>query len=582
MRQNEFLIGCNYWASNAGCLMWQKWDEQSVRNDMKKFKEAGMNCLRVFPNWADFQPVTPIYCAEGDFNRYAMPDGSRYTNEWFIDEKMIERFRIFCDIAEECNLKLIVGIITGWMSGRLFVPPAIYGLNLFTDTKALILQQKFIEGFVKYLKDKPAIIAWDHGNETDVMSKSERPEDLINWSMMVTNAIKAADNTRPVITGIHSLTNGDSFTLTEHMGNVDVMVTHPYPFWVQYANKYPMLSRKTLLHGIAQTEFYGNTSGKPCLVEEIGTMGPMVCSDETACKFLRINALHSYLYGYEGMLWWNGFDQDFCDSPYLENSCERELGLFTMDGKPKKFVGEMKKISDRIKTLPKVTERHIDAVCILTKGCDAWKTAFATFMLALEAGISVKFVGTNKPIPKADAYIMPNVSGNVNIDKDRWDELKAYVKAGSKLFITLGDGILSEFSEITGLEVEDSGGEFNCEFTLNGEVFKGLGKRQMLYSNAENGLNINNYGNGTVYTLDFSPEDNLMGMKNLEEANYYKLYRYVFKEEIASHPIDIDDKDLGIIWHKQDKLISIFNYSDKPKEVNGKIIPAFDCVIIKL
>jgi hypothetical protein len=38
---------------------------------------------------------------------------------------MIGRFREMCALAEKHDLKLVVGLITGWMSGRLFVPPAL-------------------------------------------------------------------------------------------------------------------------------------------------------------------------------------------------------------------------------------------------------------------------------------------------------------------------------------------------------------------------------------------------------------------------------------------------------------------------
>ena len=46
-----FILGCNYWTSNAGTEMWQNWSEQSVINDMKILSENGVSYLRVFPNF---------------------------------------------------------------------------------------------------------------------------------------------------------------------------------------------------------------------------------------------------------------------------------------------------------------------------------------------------------------------------------------------------------------------------------------------------------------------------------------------------------------------------------------------------
>lgn len=302
MKQSKFWVGCNYWASNAGCHMWREWDEKTVRADMKRMAEAGMNCLRVFPNWADFQPVIPILI-QNTVIRYAMADGSRPTNPWYIDEEMLRRFEVFCDIAEENGLELIVGPITGWMSGRLFVPPALYGVNPFSDHKALMLEQKFIQGFVSSLRHKKAIVAWDHGNECDAMYPVSSREEMASWTMLITNAIRAADPTRPVVTGIHNLNTSGSVRIADQGACVDMLVTHPYPFWVRHAGQHPVLTMKTLVHAAAQTAFYADISGKPCLVEEIGTLGPMICSDEASAKFLRLNMLHAYCYGRPGMLW---------------------------------------------------------------------------------------------------------------------------------------------------------------------------------------------------------------------------------------------------------------------------------------
>lgn len=40
------------------------------------------------------------------------------------------------------------------MSGRLFVPPVLNGVNLFTDFAALTLEQKFAKAFVRYMSGK--------------------------------------------------------------------------------------------------------------------------------------------------------------------------------------------------------------------------------------------------------------------------------------------------------------------------------------------------------------------------------------------------------------------------------------------
>ena len=58
-------IGCNYWASHAGTRMWELWDEEIVRKDLKLLAESGCEMLRVFPNWELFQPIEISHAGGG-------------------------------------------------------------------------------------------------------------------------------------------------------------------------------------------------------------------------------------------------------------------------------------------------------------------------------------------------------------------------------------------------------------------------------------------------------------------------------------------------------------------------------------
>ena len=165
---NDFMLGCNYWASHAGTEMWKNWDEKSVRDDLEILAKNGVRYLRVFPNWRDFQPVWPLFDGRDFIREYRVHEDKLPENQYYIDETMMQRFETFCDIADEFGMKLIVGILTGFMSGRTFIPPALYGKNLFTDPIAIRFELKFIEGFVQRIKHKKAVFAWNPGNEKNI------------------------------------------------------------------------------------------------------------------------------------------------------------------------------------------------------------------------------------------------------------------------------------------------------------------------------------------------------------------------------------------------------------------------------
>ena len=117
----EFFIGCNYWAKNASMYMWSQWRPEIVEQELATLSRYGTRVMRVFPLWSDFQPLTGDCRAGGSYRSYRFRDNQPLPNEAGVDEEMMKRFRLFCDMAQKYDIKLIVGIVTGWMSSRQFV-----------------------------------------------------------------------------------------------------------------------------------------------------------------------------------------------------------------------------------------------------------------------------------------------------------------------------------------------------------------------------------------------------------------------------------------------------------------------------
>lgn len=299
-----------------------------VKADLALLAQYGVTTLRVFPNWRDFQPVQPLYGGGHHLREYRMMDDSLPKNPFYLDETMLDRFACLCRIAQKYHLRLIVGLITGWMSGRLFVPSALNEKNLFADPTALYFQHRFIKGFVQRMKLEPSIYAWDLGNECNCMDSAPSREAAYSWTEMVVNAIRACDSTRPIISGMHSLELSGTWNIQDQAELTDILTTHPYPFWVEHCQLTPLDSYRTLLHSTAQTRYYAFVGGKPCLVEELGCMEPMNLDEEKAADFLRANLWSNWANGSLGVLWWCAFDQTGLTAPpYDWNMCERELGM---------------------------------------------------------------------------------------------------------------------------------------------------------------------------------------------------------------------------------------------------------------
>src|SRR5664280_3907387 len=116
------------------------------------------------------------------------------------------------------------------MSGQLYVPPALEGKNILTDAESLTWQQKFVTTFINRFKNHAAIIAWDFGNECNVMEKVSDHYQAFVWSALISGAIRSEDKTRPVVSGMHSLSPSDSaqWRIIDQAAVTDLLTTHPY------------------------------------------------------------------------------------------------------------------------------------------------------------------------------------------------------------------------------------------------------------------------------------------------------------------------------------------------------------------
>ncbi|MBO5261678.1 MAG: cellulase family glycosylhydrolase [Clostridia bacterium] len=537
----EFLLGCNYWASNAGTEMWRDFDVCAIDRDLSILAKNGVKHLRVFPNWRDFQPVTPIYENRGNLVGY---EGNR--NYYYIDEEMLSHFSKFLDLCDRYGLKVIVGLITGFMSGRMFVPAALLGKNIITDPMSQYLQQLFIKGFVNSFKDRDTIIAWDLGNECNEMENVNNHHEADSWIALVSNAIKAADPTRPVVSGMHYLNEENLWKFSTQGEFTDILTTHPYPYWCEFTRIDKTMSPRTLLFSTIYTKYYAEVSGKPCLSEEMGTMGPMICSDENAGKYMRLNLYSLWANNALGALWWCGCDQNKLNThPYTALMVERELGLIRNDGTPKPTLLEIKSFREFLNSLDfKLSPSTTDGVCILSKKQNHWEICYMSYLMAAKSNLNLTYTYCDSELPYSDLYLLPSISGTNVIHKETYEELKARVYEGADLYISLNDGILTELEEFVGVRVIDS---FEHNESLSVEI-KGATipfKRErtvileatsarVLYrdSNGNPFATVNNYGKGRVFFVNAPIEKMLTDTPNAYDTNNYMVYKELLCDHI--------------------------------------------------
>lgn len=570
----QFGIGCNYWASHAGIYMWRNWDRQIVESDLQRLKKCGIQVLRVFPLWEDFQPLTRA--KNNNFQEYLLGDAplDRKSPEGLagVDPVMIERFAEFVLLAKQYDMQLIVPLITGWMSGRMFFPPAFADRNPISDYETVKWELRFVRYFVNRFKACDNIAAWEAGNETNVMSFADAGYQQGNyyvWLSNIAGAIRGEDPTRPIISGIHGLNIEGSLGITiAEVGEIcDVLTVHPYAAFVPHCNVDGYTSMRSKLHATTESMMYQHISGKPCLCEEIGHLSNSLGCEESAAAYLRANLYGLWTHGFPGLLWWCAFDQEQLPyAPYDWCACEQELGLLRSDGSEKLLVPQLLDFQNFLSTQKPLPPYQKDVVCILSKNQDTWAVAYTVNLLCKQAGLDVQYANGEDILPISSAYLLPSLTGDA-VPKRTWNALMEKVQQGATLYVSWQDAILANFETLTGMKVISNCMRPQHQVTLslpdislnlcNHRRLNLLPYRDVKILGTESDGNpaffCHTYGKGKIYFLPFPMETSLADQPGaFENTDYYRLYQQMFRNCTNRRIIDRSSPQLSVTEHPID------------------------------
>ena len=480
MEQHELFmpgtmtLGVNYWASHAATRMWRQWDESVVAADLAQIAAMGCRVIRVFPLWSDFQPVMVLRanCAKGGYRRgYAFTDERPLPDtdagHAGVDESMMARFSRLCDLAQQHGLRLIVPLLNGHMTFRVYNPPVVDGLDVFTDPEALMWQGKFIHYFVRRMKAHPAIAAWEIGNESNRMSRVDHRATAWSWTAFVTDAIRAEDSTRPICSGMHSLAlhesrgNPDlsSWTFADQAELCDVLTAHPYPMWRGYIHCDSPNTLRWAVHAAIETQLYADLSGTGAFAEEVGTLRRTFSTFEALGENLRAQLWQLWSSDGRALLWWCAFDQTAMEfPPYDWAEPGMEHGAMTADYRVNPTGRTIARFASFLRACPvrRLPPPREKAVCILGRDQKLYEVAIGTGILARQAGLPLQFSFCEAPLPDARVYLIPCAHNKAGLSRAAYRALAAKAEAGATVYMSFdADICVPEMESFFGFEIAD-------------------------------------------------------------------------------------------------------------------------------
>ena len=375
----DFTLGVNFWPRRKAMYWWSNFDAGEVREEFAILKEIGLNVVRIFLLWDDFQP---------DPNS--------------VSQEALKNLVIVADIAVENGLGIDMTFFTGHMSGPNWSPRWLLGgdlppiahqhwlrdvvseakktdkgyRNMFHDEMALNAERLLMKTVVSALKDHPAIWMWNLGNEPDLFAWPNSSEEGAAWVKEMVGLIKSIDPNHPVTIGLHgdSLELNNGLRIDKVYAHTDVAVMHSYPMYKTWARK--PLDPDFVPFTCALT---AALSGKPVLMEEFGgcTAPPgestyimkwtetngrereqFMAGEEDFAEFLSLTIPKLQDSGATGAMLWCYADYipELWDLPPCQNAVhERFFGLVRSDGSLKphaRVIQEFSKTRPQVKPIP--------------------------------------------------------------------------------------------------------------------------------------------------------------------------------------------------------------------------------------
>ena len=385
---SPFMLGVNYWPRRKATYWWSDFDAGEVREEFSLIKEIGLNVVRLFLLWDDFQPEPDV-----------------------VSKSALANLITAADIAAENNLGLDVTFFTGHMSGPNWSPRWLLGgdlpwkggndwirdivsagklvnqgyRNMFHDPIALSAERLLLRTVVGALKDHTGIWMWNLGNEPDLFAWPKSSADGAAWVKEMVELIKSIDPNHPVTIGLHgdSLHRDNGLRVDQVYAETDVAVMHSYPMYTSWARQ--PLDPDFVPFTCALT---AALCGKPVLMEEFGgctalpgeatytmkwteTNGrkreQFMASEEDFAEFIRLTLPKLQDSGATGAMLWCFADYvpELWDLPPCQNAKhERFFGLVRPDGSLKphtQVLNEFAATQPQVKPIPVYARLDVNA-----------------------------------------------------------------------------------------------------------------------------------------------------------------------------------------------------------------------------
>ncbi|MFJ4653235.1 beta-galactosidase trimerization domain-containing protein [Nocardia sp. NPDC088792] len=567
-------VGVDYHPSVAGCRIWTDWDPLAIEADFTRMAAAGLNTVRLFVFWRDFEPAAG-----------------------HIDPVMLHRLDAVLAAAERARLVCVVSLFTIWMNGQRLDLSWREGRSLWRDPGMLDREEEFARTVARAVGRRESLLGFDLGDEIGCIDPAEAAaltaDDIACWQVRLAAALREeAPDVLVLQANDASGVLGPSPFGPDNSEPLDLIGIHGFPLWAPGSIESTLSYKATTLPAFLVK--YAAAYGVP-LVDELGSYG---VADDTAAAYLRAAAASAIANGANGLFVWCWQDIAAETAPYLDRPGERGAGLRRLDGSEKPAMHEFRRIARAAGELAvtRSCTRMADdrtgtrrrpriAVYLPRRGREASASyldtgvatlgAFFCHLLLTRAHLDFEIAAGD-----LDGYDLVLCPSPAHLTLSDQRALRGVAERGGTVYCSLGDHLHGfPGADLVGAEIIDyappSAGHTAFEWdgqqweidwsaaptratTLRATAAEVLGS----YRDGTPALVCNRIGEGRVLFTNTPFERQLDRPGRLAAAPWEQFYRRIAALAGIAATADCDDPDLELIRdHDTDRLI-VINHGD--------------------
>ncbi len=306
-------FGLNYTPGEKWYYLWNEWDLSAVERDFDAVAALGIDHLRVQLIWAWFQP-NPIYVSPGHLQR--------------LSELMAA--------ARSRDLDVCVSVLTGPLSGYVFLPPYVKRDRFFTDPDVIEAQKLGLRKVLDVVADAPNLMAVDLGNELNCLCPLLETDAGDAWGRAMVDTVREHAPQMKVVNGIDHMpvVLGNTFSMQHLTEDYDAISLHTWPRFSGCLERGEVDDAPSVHFPAFCTQMvrlFERSGRKPVWLQEYGTCD-LWGSQQAREAFMRESTRLALEEGARILTWWCSHDKN--DSIRF-NKFEYRYGLLTPEGKPK-------------------------------------------------------------------------------------------------------------------------------------------------------------------------------------------------------------------------------------------------------